>query len=517
MDDNERKSAKKKRKTKRRPKSEKGDGDGKIKSKLERQREMEKRLDDAKLQSRREGVVAEGQDDIRMDAKRWGNNEDVESTDQNEKFQDQVDEPLKDYGKHEGEKSDDLVSMAVFEKRLLEIQLQIESGKAGSEIDEEKTTTTNIQGQDEEEDEQLDIEIPQDSFSIFYVAKTTHEHLLPIAVFLMQISILSLILYNLLQTQGSPLDLTMNIPVDVPIEVTIAQYLACLVSVFTATDFTDGVFFLKRRILNEDDYLRLHDDNQRPPYSIKWEASNLMRMAEGLLVISVCFVFIVQSTTVIDLFLDFAGVAFVSELDDVAFRLADRGFLGVAAKRLADKVLMCKAHNEEKGEHRGMKIRKAARVVLFATIALVMWIGLSYFAREQDVLNWACKSVSLTIGEAKLVRYRSFSGTYILTGRRHAKRAVYVQEQGEGSAFLAYCEETNRWTVYNNPLHFDDDDYYDDDDDESSIEEEDDDDECVVGPCCNYFLVSVHMVPFSAASRTPLHNTSCIIILSKVK
>ena len=347
--------------------------------------------------------------------------------------------------------------------------------------------------------EQLDIEIPQDSFSIFYVAKTTHEHLLPIAVFLMQISILSLILYNLLQTQGSPLDLTMNIPVDVPIEVTIAQYLACLVSVFTATDFTDGVFFLKRRIFSEDDYLRLNEEDQRPPYSIKWEASNLMRMAEGLLVISVCFVFIVQSTTVIDLFLDFAGVAFVSELDDVAFRLADRGFLGVAAKRLADKVLRCKVHNEEKGEHRGMK-RKTARVVLFATIALVMWIGLSFFAREQDVLNWACKSVSLTIGEAKLVRYRSFSGTYILTGRRHAKRAVYVQEQGEGSAFLAYCEETNRWTVYDNSLL------------------DDDEDECVVGPCCNYFLVSVHVVPFAAASRTPLHNHFLhYTILSKVK
>ena len=85
MDDNERKSAKKKRKKKRRPKSEKGDGDGKIKSKLERQREREKRLDDAKLESRREGVV-EGQDGIRVDAQQhgWGNNEDVESTDQND-------------------------------------------------------------------------------------------------------------------------------------------------------------------------------------------------------------------------------------------------------------------------------------------------------------------------------------------------------------------------------------------------------------------------------------------------
>ena len=169
MDDNERKSAKKRKKKRRaksergggdggvgsekksrRPKSEKGGDESKIKSKLERQREREKRLDDAKLESRREGVV-ERQDDIHMDAKQhgWGNNEDVESTDQNEKFQDQVDEPLKDYGKHEGEKSDVLVSMAVvdakienvvdaqIEKRLLEIQLQIERGKAGSsEIDE---------------------------------------------------------------------------------------------------------------------------------------------------------------------------------------------------------------------------------------------------------------------------------------------------------------------------------------------------------------------------------------------
>jgi hypothetical protein len=284
---------------------------------------------------------------------------------------------------------------------------------------------------------------------MFYAAKNWKEGLPPLMVFTLQIFTLSLILYNLLETNGSPLDLQYNIPVDVPPEVTMAQIIACIISVYTAADFVDALFFVRRPIIlpNCQDERRDIKD-----LSLKWEFSNLMRMSEGAFAIAVSFVFIVQSTTVIDLFLNFAGVAFVSELDDAHFKLAERGLLGKRAKKLADRLSTFKVHTDEK------KVRGIVRNCLFVTIITGMLCGLAVIAYRQDYPKYACKSVTLTVGERKYPSYRSFSGTYTLDGPvKIAKRAVYIQDQGEG-AFIAYCERSERWTVTRQALLLVDDD-----------------------------------------------------------
>ena len=77
---------------------------------------------------------------------------------------------------------------------------------------------------------------------------------------------------------------------------------------------------------------------ERPSISKEWEFSNVLRMIEGVLVIVVSVIFILQSSAVIDLWLNFAGVTFVGLLDDTAFVLAQNRLLGKTAMKLTDRV-----------------------------------------------------------------------------------------------------------------------------------------------------------------------------------
>lgn len=61
-----------------------------------------------------------------------------------------------------------------------------------------------------------DAEIPKDSFSMFYFARTTGDYVLPICVFFMQMFILILIMVDLLKFHDRQISTRLNIPADVP-------------------------------------------------------------------------------------------------------------------------------------------------------------------------------------------------------------------------------------------------------------------------------------------------------------
>ena len=95
--------------------------------------------------------------------------------------------------------------------------------------------------------------IPKDSFSMLYVGDTYVDDILPISVFILQVAILVLILYNMLEdSKIRPLSNALNIPVEVPRTVTASQYIACLVSVISADDLIQGMLFMGKRIIPQD-------------------------------------------------------------------------------------------------------------------------------------------------------------------------------------------------------------------------------------------------------------------------
>ena len=97
---------------------------------------------------------------------------------------------------------------------------------------------------------------------------------------------------------------------NVDISVRISQYIACLVSVFTADDFVSGMLHIGKHIVQKSSYSPVtENDAERrlPKYHMKWEITNAFRVIEGALVIIVSFIFIVQSHEAIELWLNFAG------------------------------------------------------------------------------------------------------------------------------------------------------------------------------------------------------------------
>jgi len=283
--------------------------------------------------------------------------------------------------------------------------------------------------------------IPPDAFSMLFVAKTYPEYVAPFAVFGLQILILVLISIDLRETYDREVITFMNIPVGVPLSVTVSQVIACIVSVtFSADDLATAVLHVGKRIDPGND----SSVNERAR-RIKWEVSNLMRMVEGILVIGVSFILIIQSSTAINLWLNFAGVTFVGQLDNILFDLSEMNFL--RNKELAKRVSDCRTVHDNCWQ----TFKRIVRIILSVVITVAMFGVLSIILYKQIDLQFACKSITITVGESSsafpLARY--LSGTYIRENARINGRAVYVQKQGIGGGLLAYCdaEKINRWTV----------------------------------------------------------------------
>ena len=102
----------------------------------------------------------------------------------------------------------------------------------------------------------------------------------------------------------------LDIPVNVDTSVRISQYIACLVSVFTADDFVSGMLYIGKTV-QRSSYSPVNEENgeRRLPKHVraKWEITNALRVIEGALAIIVSFIFIVQSFEAIELWLNFAG------------------------------------------------------------------------------------------------------------------------------------------------------------------------------------------------------------------
>jgi hypothetical protein len=60
---------------------------------------------------------------------------------------------------------------------------------------------------------------------------------------------------------------------------------------------------------------------------------NILKFIQGLAVLLVTFIIVMQSENIIDLFKDFAALQFISELDNISFHLASHGFFGGNVKR----------------------------------------------------------------------------------------------------------------------------------------------------------------------------------------
>lgn len=310
-----------------------------------------------------------------------------------------------------------------------------------------------------------------------------------IFIFLCQMVILSLVLVDLIDDDGANIEGSklgvnadgradgskLNVPVDIETQVAVTQVIALVLVVVTLNDLHVSIGAAAL--------------GWKPPFVFessetgvtlwKWWMSTVLRFIEGCYLITVSFILLVQSTTILDIFLNFAALAFVSELDNLAFTMAAFGFVG---RPLRDQAKSLK-NKEAPQVQRAHWIKPIVVVLLIAGLCMG-WSVIHRRQRDDYYLqkfleSTTCRHVWVDLGEEVYVlprgvdlttvlgkapprilgtrfntssppdiRYAYFSGDYYAQfDSLIGKRPVYYERDDAhpSSGMFYYCTDINAW------------------------------------------------------------------------
>eukprot|EP00978_Attheya_sp_CCMP212_P039974 scaffold213285_cov50-Attheya_sp.AAC.2 len=316
----------------------------------------------------------------------------------------------------------------------------------------------------------------KDTFSLMFVCNIkSFGFAFSVFFFALQVAILVLIGVNILNNapDGNPL----NVPVGTSRDVVAAQVLALFVSLIMQSDFLATFDLIN--VMYTNTVLPLF----KGATHTKWIISNTCRFAVGLLSIVISFILIIQSTTVIQLFFNFAAVQFVSELDNVAFELAYKGYVMFGDLEQTTRTLI----NHVQFRQRKMVVFphtkksipvKWLRISIFAGHAVILYAAWSIVRYKQatgSYLHSICQSFEVNFGDevsnlcteescffynetdpesVAELPYGPFSGMYEVsrnsrgTFEWQGNRPVYYQrniEFGDDAGKFSYCKSEKAW------------------------------------------------------------------------
>mmetsp|Transcript_1498 Transcript_1498/g.2990 ORF Transcript_1498/g.2990 Transcript_1498/m.2990 type:complete len:644 (-) Transcript_1498:1480-3411(-) len=241
------------------------------------------------------------------------------------------------------------------------------------------------------------VALPQDIFSLFFVSPVCSVGFLySLCCFALQMGIHFLILYNLLRDapEGNPL----KVPLRVENDVVAAQCFALLVSLVAQEDVITTLNNIP--VGYNHDILNTFGSATR----IRWVISDFMRLLEGILSIMVSFIFIVQSTEVLELFANFAAMQFVSMLDNIGFSLAHYGYITNGLVRVASDVkkirFPCKNDIELCCKIKMPSLWALRSILLLLTACLyVFWANIRIQQASGYFINQVCQNFDIRFGD----------------------------------------------------------------------------------------------------------------------
>jgi hypothetical protein len=228
----------------------------------------------------------------------------------------------------------------------------------------------------------------------------------------------------------------------VEIPVRIAECFAIMVAIITQDEVGTAVALIRDGF--DEDLVEAFPGATKA----KWVWSIALRAFEGLFGLLLTCLLIMQSTTVLDLLLNFLAMEFVSKLDDVVFVLAREGFLGFlgcVVQKEADNV-----SNTYYASQRSRKSRKNATCVTnvyFLILFTSMFTGWVWISWKQASGAYLCSKIFAQHGDEALPMLGSMSGLFLLQKQsfiRQNRRLGYKDNRG---SLLAYCEKQKRWTL----------------------------------------------------------------------
>lgn len=235
------------------------------------------------------------------------------------------------------------------------------------------------------EDGDGDVEFSTDVFSMIFLASWDSPGFwFALVVFSLQITILLLAYLDLTEDKaGDEDDNRFNVVPTASSLVGAAQSIALLIAVMSQDDVTTTLLLVSIGLGDRYSQFQLTLQQKYPGGANSWQfwLSNLLRFCEGMAVILVSFVFIVQAETVLKIFTNFAAIEFVSELDNIGYRLAREGWVGRSIQLLAsgikEEVLPAKKNHKQWIEY-------VNAIVLVTILAALFGGWWKVFDNQQD-------------------------------------------------------------------------------------------------------------------------------------
>ena len=307
----------------------------------------------------------------------------------------------------------------------------------------EKTDEDDEDDADDDDDEGE--ELPQDVYSLVYSENRSIDSeviLFVITVCVLQLLVVIFIFNDLLNYQdGKPWP---NPPADVTWFMKVSQYLAILLAVATQDDLTESIKTIMIVLFGP-----ISHSNENKGNTMILVISCIAKMVVGFLTLFGSLVIVIQSEHAIDLFANFAGMFFVSSVDNYAFSLADAGFFSKHMRKRANDVKLARFPKKTKNSHHIHQITVLA--VLASMLGVNTWI-----TYRQSTGDFFSHDLTIFLTDEVHQLYPLVNSRYLWNGKRKGGRPIYIRDQCDMGCDLCcysimYCVKSQAWTLSETP------------------------------------------------------------------
>lgn len=297
-------------------------------------------------------------------------------------------------------------------------------------------------GDDDSDDEEVQdrFELYDDIYSMLFLCHLfSSAALFSVLTFALKMMFFTFLMLDLLT--GNPDENPFGAPAGISNLVRTAQFFMLPVAVAIQQDLIGSIFLVN-----------VHYDSNvlliAPGATYwKWVLSSGLRFIDGLYSLTVNFCVLLTSSEALGLFLNFAALAFLQTIDNVAFHLALHGYLNDAIEEVAHRTKKVTLPRYARGIWAIMD--SIMFIAIFYAIAAI-WVVVTVKQIRGDYL---CQSLGVSF-DAKAFGSPAadFSGAYDKVGTLTiALRAVYELRRVESSVgasrgIFAYCSERDYWS-----------------------------------------------------------------------
>jgi ABC-type multidrug transport system fused ATPase/permease subunit len=275
--------------------------------------------------------------------------------------------------------------------------------------------------------------LSNDTFSFIFISGLLSlPFLIAIIVVSFQMTAYSVLTANIIDKGGKN---QYNFPPNVDYTVRVTQVLAIIIAIVTQDDVKKVILILR------DGYdADVFQGTFGPEATkFKWILSLVLRAAVGLFGLFVIFMLIMQSTTVLDLLLDFTATEFVSLLDDLIFLMLRVGYFGFSMMKAAT---LCETEYHV-SRFKSLHLSAVYFIIIFA----VMFSGWSGIYTKQSKGEYLCQRMYIQLGDEFAPALAGLSGIYTINNNEQFGGRVTSSQENNGQGKIGYCEDENVWTL----------------------------------------------------------------------